>query len=692
MQVIVRVYNRLISEVTSVHFHGVYQRRTNFMDGVPYLTQCPILPRQFFAYAFRAEPPGTHWYHSHQAAQRLDGLYGMFIVHRRLTPPLPSIAPQIPVVAVLSTLEYALFVADWYHVGHATMTSIRHGYGVQRPLGTGEQLLDIARRSYSFDGIELTTLRYVSSLVDGRGRWSPPGDDGPPAPFPLAEYRVEPGRRHRFRMAHAGAEYAYAVSVDGHRVDVVAVDGNDVEPIRRLSAVIIFPGESVDFEFDADRRPPSRYWLRAETLTDERSTSVDGDDEPQENQSRPPPESRPWWRRQEARAIIVYDGSPEPAGTDPTSTSTTGTESNCTAETPCRVFNCPFPFYPPAYNRSCVSVADARSPPPRPAAPATGGSSDFDENSKSDSFDVKYGLNDDDDDAMKYEFFLNTAFVVGSSVNARQFVPPRSPLVGRTVGDGDDGALSADDRYVRACSAKSCVEVDCRQCTNILSLPFNVTVTLVLLNYEPSSPYVASHSVHLHGHSFAVLRVGYPPNDPATGRYAVGRTNTDIHCDTSDLCAAARWSNVSSADDGRQQPPPTLNVRRPPVKDTVVVPVGGYVVVRFRSDNPGYWLLHCHQELHSEEGMAMVFNVAPGRHRPPPAGFPTCGDFNLTAGEAQRYLVAGDEDDAGDIETENRKSGSESMNPMELRLFAVIMTAELGFICLMVAQIPLRLT
>ena len=28
-------------------------------------------------------------------------------------------------------------------------------------------------------------------------------------------------------------------------------------------------------------------------------------------------------------------------------------------------------------------------------------------------------------------------------------------------------------------------------------------------------------------------------------------------------------------------------------KDTVIVPAGGYVVIAFVGDNPGYWFLHC---------------------------------------------------------------------------------------------------
>jgi FtsP/CotA-like multicopper oxidase with cupredoxin domain len=31
----------------------------------------------------------------------------------------------------------------------------------------------------------------------------------------------------------------------------------------------------------------------------------------------------------------------------------------------------------------------------------------------------------------------------------------------------------------------------------------------------------------------------------------------------------------------------------PVYKDTVIMPFPGYVRLRFRANNPGYWLLHC---------------------------------------------------------------------------------------------------
>jgi FtsP/CotA-like multicopper oxidase with cupredoxin domain len=69
-----------LPESTGIHFHG--QDVPNAMDGVPFLTQDPILPGQSFTYEFTASPSGSHMYHSHHNAtdQVGRGLLGAFIV------------------------------------------------------------------------------------------------------------------------------------------------------------------------------------------------------------------------------------------------------------------------------------------------------------------------------------------------------------------------------------------------------------------------------------------------------------------------------------------------------------------------------------------------------------------------------------------------------------------------------------
>lgn len=66
----------------------------------------------------------------------------------------------------------------------------------------------------------------------------------------------------------------------------------------------------------------------------------------------------------------------------------------------------------------------------------------------------------------------------------------------------------------------------------------------------------------------------------------------------------------------------------PVVKDTVVVPRGGFVRFRFRASNPGYWIFHCHFEYHMEAGMGLMIKVGDRKDMlKPPANFPTCGHY-----------------------------------------------------------------
>jgi FtsP/CotA-like multicopper oxidase with cupredoxin domain len=66
---------------TSVHWHGMLQKETPWMDGVPSISQCPIAPGSSFEYRFRADIYGTSWYHSHYSAQYLDGAFGPLIIY-----------------------------------------------------------------------------------------------------------------------------------------------------------------------------------------------------------------------------------------------------------------------------------------------------------------------------------------------------------------------------------------------------------------------------------------------------------------------------------------------------------------------------------------------------------------------------------------------------------------------------------
>lgn len=57
--------NRVPGHGLALHWRGLLQKETPFMDGVPMLTQCPIPSYTTFQYKFRATRPGTHLWHAH---------------------------------------------------------------------------------------------------------------------------------------------------------------------------------------------------------------------------------------------------------------------------------------------------------------------------------------------------------------------------------------------------------------------------------------------------------------------------------------------------------------------------------------------------------------------------------------------------------------------------------------------------
>ena len=78
----VRFINQLEVD-TTIHWHGI--RLPLEMDGVPYVSQLPVKPGEYFDYDFICPEAGSFWYHPHTAsAEQLGrGLVGPLIVEER---------------------------------------------------------------------------------------------------------------------------------------------------------------------------------------------------------------------------------------------------------------------------------------------------------------------------------------------------------------------------------------------------------------------------------------------------------------------------------------------------------------------------------------------------------------------------------------------------------------------------------
>ncbi|XP_042513302.1 laccase-17-like [Macadamia integrifolia] len=129
-----------------------------------------------------------------------------------------------------------------------------------------------------------------------------------------------------------------------------------------------------------------------------------------------------------------------------------------------------------------------------------------------------------------------------------------------------------------------------RRGTKLVSLPFNTTVELVM--QDTSILGAESHPLHLHGFNFFVVGQGFGNFDP-------------------------------------KRDPAKFNLVDPMERNTVGVPSGGWVAVRFLADNPGVWFMHCHLEVHTSWGLKMAWIVMDGKLPkqklpPPPSDLPKC--------------------------------------------------------------------
>jgi iron transport multicopper oxidase len=82
------------------------------MDGAAGYTECGIPPHGKFTYSFVVDQePGTHWWHAHNKAEFVDGLFGAFIVD----PPPGEVELINRRWEIPDEYDQILFIGDWSH-------------------------------------------------------------------------------------------------------------------------------------------------------------------------------------------------------------------------------------------------------------------------------------------------------------------------------------------------------------------------------------------------------------------------------------------------------------------------------------------------------------------------------------------------------------------------------------------------
>ncbi|CAG2228806.1 unnamed protein product [Mytilus edulis] len=449
--IIVHMRNLMHTDSTTIHFHGIHQKRTPWSDGVAFVSQCPILPGQIYTYSFYAKPFGTSFYHAHIGDQRSAGLYGPLVII-----PLSSVnisTPQDDNDGKVHTVA----IQDWNHFDDPETLYQRMLFGTfdlqeNKAIDTTS---DISGANFS---------RYIchSGIINGKGRFYNTLTTHNQAPLTI--YDVEPNTDYRFRVIGAATLYPFRVYIQDHdSIRIVASDGFEIEPIEVESLIIHPVAETLEVE------PASNEQYHA------------------------------------AEAIIHYTNT-KPSDNDLNPSK--GSPNICTDKMPCKIFNCPYIYYPQAENRICLTWNDAKT---------------IDPNSNID--EVK---------GVAIERFYNFAF------------------------PGENG-------------------------------------------YTPGS----------------------------------GQDQQDIICnDGKNFCNNAQWRNSTWSNGSH----PTLNWDNPPQKDTIIVPTGAYVVIRFKADNPGLWFFHCHIDVHNTNGMGMMINESPAYHQKVPDDFPRCKSYIVNNNDGRFFI------------------------------------------------------
>ena len=599
--VVIHVHNNLSTDGISIHWHGMHQRETPWMDGVGQISHCQIGPDSTFTYMYKASPSGTFWYHSHTGTQRTDGFFGGLVVMERPAS-LQKVKERLAEKGVGDFQDHpdrhVILLQDWEH--EPAFDRLNAGLGFFPDAGTGEVPDDSNERYSSTRSIEygeVGPVPFFSGLINGKGRHS----SVPYNKTRLSVFNVTQGERYRFRLVGAQGLYAYKFSIDGHKLTVVGTDGYWTEPVRKVDFIIIHTGERYDFILEADQRVQN-YWMRAETL--EINKTSEG----------PPYQSL----GHVAEAILQYLPCGQTEAPDIPSYEYEAIKSAsppiiCDSCMKCRAVNCPFKFFQTKYYTECINIDEMRLLLPTPSNELPQPKPD------SNCPDCLHFIN------FNFEGDSET-----SAVNGRNFVLPSAPPQTQ-FDDFVEQATRCNNSIDCNPSTTSCL------CTYVIDLPHQKTVQLV---FSAIGAYDNAHPIHVHGHTFHVVKVGYPEYDLDTGfiKRVNGTSiyNPDIKCADTDCtnpgCVPARCTRPSWAN-----PPPSLSINEYTIrKDTVIVPAAGYVVINFITDNPGFWFLHCHIEVHQLEGMALVLNEAWAQQNEtlaPPASMNQCGDFALTLGE-----------------------------------------------------------
>ncbi|XP_052895441.1 uncharacterized protein LOC128302616 [Anopheles moucheti] len=420
-------------------------------------------------------------------------------------------------------------------------------------------------------GLQSSTVRMDSILINGRGRHFDEEEHELQVQAPLTVYRVRKGYRYRFRMISSGSQFCpFQLQIENHRMQLIATDGGAVQPIM-IDTLISTSGERYDFVLSANQKP-GNYWVRVRAIG---FCNVE---------------------RREEFAILSYgdeaDSVPElelaypkhtpPAWDERFPTGTVLNNPNATC-------------YVPDDNDLCVADLEShevyRDDALIDAAPDKTFRILFN------TFTADPAILFSEQGYVRYMTVVLTLNNIGVTNNI-SMVFPDFPLLTQPELIGGDGMFCNDTHRPERCKPHhACF------CLHRLKVALNDVVEMSLID-DAEVVRDLYHPFHLHGHRFIVTGMGQLPQF---------RTQSE---------------KVEFVERNRRYARTMPSDHNPPYKDTVSVPSRGYTRIRFRADNPGFWLVHCHFEWHLGIGMSFVLQVGEvDQMKKAPRDFPRCGSY-----------------------------------------------------------------
>lgn len=537
----VTVLNNLMVEALSIHWHGQHMEGYPAYDGVYGVTQSGI-PAQGGSMTYRWKGTvGTHFWHAHfQALQADRGLKGPIVVHP-LEDPHKDLYDEEMIVAMSD---------EW---ANPDVCLRAEGAQPGNPV-----CAEIDKASFN-------------------GQW---GDGSESYPWPMVT--ISAGKCYRLRfIGMMGQAQNFQITIAGHNMTLIAVDGADVVPVM-VSSFNLHAGERMDVIVCANQTP-GNYLISA---VYDLATFLETAPSP----NMPKVDTSKFW------AFLNYEGhSDEP-----------GKASH-------KILG---GYNPPAGTGGGASPAPVSGPV-------------WDLNLLANWPLVKNLVPKPEPEKADVTYTLDIGIIASKDGQPNNYVPGASPYA------------TTDTMYMftnitswkKPATPLLHTQGECgAEGVPFITIEKEQVVEVRLNNLSPTA-----HVLHMHGMRFQVIN--YAPYSQTWCSVK------DFWCFFTPMNVAKvidHCPNVRAGDphasypanngdywgcpyDEEKDAVTQLDLSNPLQKDMISIWRRSWAVIRFKAENPGTWLFHCHMEQHIPTGQMMVWNILPAQQPPIPDDVPTEG-------------------------------------------------------------------